>query len=55
MLDKIFATGSSIAFVHTRCYSQYKMKVPRSDIRKTHVGKLNSPTTDAVNYLINLF
>ncbi len=29
MLDKIFLTVSSIAFVHTRRYNQHKMKVPR--------------------------
>ncbi len=28
MLDKIFTTESSTAFVHTRPYNQHKMKVP---------------------------
>ncbi len=30
MLDKFFTTVSSNALVHTRCYNQHQMKVPRS-------------------------
>ncbi len=34
VLDKIFITVSSTAFVHTCCCNQHKMKVPHRDFKK---------------------
>ncbi len=37
MLDKIFTTGSSTAFVHRRRYNQRKMKVPQGGLKSFFV------------------